>query len=69
MKVLFCFVFSFFLKKPEDQLLVTSIVVKHCRYQSLYRTVQSGQILTNNVSFYPLLSSESFLLGVPRQPA
>lgn len=55
----FCFVFVFsFLKKkmPEDQLLVTSTLVKHCCYQSLYRTVQSGQILTNNVCFvcFPL---------------
>lgn len=47
--VSFCFVF--FKKSLKISYWLHLQNVKCCCYQSLYRTVQSGQILTNKVSF------------------
>lgn len=48
----FCFVlFCFFKKSLKISYWLHLQNVKCCCYQSLYRTVQSGQILTNKVSF------------------
>lgn len=46
------FVCLFFKKRLKISYWLHLQTVKCCCYQSLYRTVQSGQILTNKVSFF-----------------